>query len=258
MEATTRPRRDRVFHGSRNWLEAAAAVAIVVAVVGLLALVRGGAGIAPADVPDATSPVLFDAARATEAPAVPSVSATGDALDPSGDPDADVNMNAPAGPEDATPPTPDDGTRLYPSIAALLADPQPAGETVWVDAYDHGISTRLKPQVQPRSSIARLMASAIGSMSSRFVDCIARVSPDALPRLRLCTVFGDRHHREPRAAVTRPPISIPFPPSSMPRSPAMAASAPAASSSRAHPMFGGVADMLTADALAMANVRPAN
>jgi len=43
----------------------------------------------------------------------------------------------PAGVERAAAPLPPTGTRLYPSIAALLADPPPAGERAWVDAY-HG------------------------------------------------------------------------------------------------------------------------
>jgi len=67
--------------------------------------------------------------------AVASAASTAVAADPNRDLLDAIGTGQPTSSELA--PAPDDGTRLYPSIAALLADPPSAGETVWVDAY-HG------------------------------------------------------------------------------------------------------------------------
>lgn len=66
----------------------------------------------------------------TSAPAAASTTRSGSAL--------------PAGDQSMAAPLPPAGTRLYPSVAALLADPPPAGQTVWVDAF-HGETIAIAP-----------------------------------------------------------------------------------------------------------------
>ncbi len=135
-------------------LEALGAIAIAVAVVFVI-LSGTGDDIAPADSPEqraaevtltaSTSPgtIMTPEAGDGSRPDEKSDEAIGSDVDSEelGDPWGASESSAYGAAE--PPPIPPDGTRLYASVAEMLADPPAPGETVWVDAY-HGeeISSR--------------------------------------------------------------------------------------------------------------------
>jgi len=103
----------------------------LVAAASIVWLVRGMGGIAPTDEPGAAQ---VGATRMVDASAVATSDAAVDPLSATAEADDAAQPTAePVAPA----PLPPDGTRLYGSVAELIEDPPPAGETVWVDAY-HG------------------------------------------------------------------------------------------------------------------------
>ena len=117
------------------WFETAGAIAIVAAVV--VVILRGtGIGIAPADAPDA----LDRSATAT----VEGNPAIGPRPLDEPTPVSETEGTVDAGTAELSVPMPPEGTRLFRSVAELLADPPVAGETVWVDAYHPEAITTLE------------------------------------------------------------------------------------------------------------------
>lgn len=142
VQSTDRQGRDsgRGLRRPRTPFELAAAFAVVAAVVVVLA--RGAGDVAPVRDPSAADDAATRTAEASAANAIatrtPEAGApTANAVVDPGDQHGEAGMPpVTSGPVEPAP-LPPTGTRLYGSVAELLADPPSAGETVWVDAY-HG------------------------------------------------------------------------------------------------------------------------